>query len=103
MRRRIRTHKAEPRFKLVMSIREFTAGMDSPEFAAVVERYAAILEKMGRYQDAEKHKKLAVAVRFDGGGKKAPAGTPVKSNVPPVDMIPSIPPASSAADEGAIR
>jgi tetratricopeptide (TPR) repeat protein len=85
--------KAEPRFKLVMSIRESRAGMDSPEFATAVERYAAILEKMGRYQDAEKHKRLAAAVR-SMVAKKAPAGTPVKSNTP-TDMIPSIPPASS--------
>lgn len=56
--------KAGPMFKLVMSIRESTAGMDSPDFAVAVDRYAAILEKLGRYQDAERHKRLAAAVRM---------------------------------------
>ena len=41
-------------------------------FAAAVERYAAILEKLGRYKDAERHKKLALAVR----SMKKPAAAP---------------------------
>jgi tetratricopeptide (TPR) repeat protein len=75
--------KAEPMFKLVMSIREATAGMDSPEFAVAVERYAVILEKIGRYQEAERHRKLASAVKVM---RKTPGVVPVRSNGA-VDMM----------------
>ena len=85
--------KAEPLFKLVMSIRESTAGMDSSEFASAVERYASVLEKLGRFQDAERHKKLAAAVRSIAA-KKAPVGTPAKSKGP-VDVVSPVPPSSS--------
>ena len=93
MPRRQLNQKAEPMFKLVMSIRESTAGMDSPDFAAAVERYAAILEKLGRVQEAERHRKLALAVR---SMKKTPG--PVRPRGTPVDLI-----APSAADDGSAR
>jgi hypothetical protein len=74
----------------VMSIRESTAGMDTPEFAAAVERYSSILQKIGRYQDAERHKKLALAVRAMVAKKTGP---PAKSKdaaevIPPRSVTP---------------
>src|SRR5262249_14851389 len=75
--------KAEPMFKLAMSIREATGGMESPEFGQSLERYAQLLEKMGRGKEAERHRKLAAAVKTM---RKAPAPPPGRSRQP-VDLI----------------
>lgn len=93
--------KAEPMFKLVMSIRESTAGMDSPEFAAATERYAISLEKVGRFQEAQRHQRLAAAVRILIAKKSASAPVQTKGAddmMAPNTTRPSNDPAKKTSD-----